>query len=85
MDELNRCYSEMQQELGDRYGPTKLLFDNILNIRELRPYECAWLLPGGLVHLKVNTRKGEPIALWYFSPELSQQVLVGRESFTAQR
>jgi hypothetical protein len=85
MDELTQCYREMRQELADRYGPTRLLFDNILNIRELRPYESAWLFPGGYVHLKVDTRKGEPIALWCLSRELSQQIFGDRESVTAQR
>jgi hypothetical protein len=83
MDELKTCYSKMQQELGNRYGPTELPFDNILNIRELRPYESAWLLPSGYVHLKVDTRKGEPLALWYFSRELSRQVFGERDPVTA--
>jgi hypothetical protein len=84
MEELNRCYNEMRQELVDRYGPTRL-FDTILSVRELRPYESSWHLPGGYVHLKVNTRQGEPVTLWYSSPELSRQLFGDRESYTAQR
>jgi hypothetical protein len=71
MDELMRCYSEIRQELRDRYGPT-WLFNGI--IKELRPYECSWHLPGGYVYLKVNTRTGDPVTLWYSSPELSRQL-----------
>jgi hypothetical protein len=86
MDELNRCYNEMQQVLLDRYGPAELLqFDNIQNIRDLRPYESAWGLSGGYVHLKVNTRKGEPLALWFSSRELSRQLFGDRKPATAQR
>jgi hypothetical protein len=82
MDELTRCYGEMRQELRDRYGPT-WLFNGM--IKELRPYECSWHLSGGYVYLKVNTRTGEPVTLWYSSPELSQQLFGDRESYTAQR
>ena len=71
LDQLMLCYSQMRQELRDRYGPTSL-FNGI--IRELRPYECSWELPGGYVHLKVNTRLGDPVTLWYSSPELSKQI-----------
>jgi hypothetical protein len=85
MDELNRCYSELQQELWDRYGPTKLLLDTIQNIRELRPYESAWLRPGGCIHLKVNTRQGEPVSLWYLSRELSRQLFGDSESVASQK
>ena len=75
----------MQRELGERYGPTELHFDNILNIRELRPYESAWLIPGGYVHLKVDTRQGEPLALWCLSRELSRQIFGNGKSAAAQR
>jgi hypothetical protein len=80
-DHLIRCYSEMQTELRNRYGPT-LLFEGI--IRELRPYESSWNLPGGFVHLKVNARIGEPVTLWYSSPELTKQ-LFGDRPVTARR
>ena len=82
MDELMRCYSEVRQELRDRFGPTSL-FNGIL--KELRPYECSWDLPGGYVYLKVNTRMGDPVTLWYSSPELSRQIFGEREPVTAKK
>ena len=81
MDELMQCYNEVRQELRNRFGPT-VLFDGI--IRELRPYECSWNLPGGYVYLKVNTRQGDPVTLWYSSPELTRQVF-GDKPVTAKK
>ena len=72
MDELMRCYNDLRKELRDKFGPT-ILFDGI--IRELRPYECSWNVPGGYVYLKVNARKDEPVTLWFSSPELTKQML----------
>jgi len=72
MDETIRCYEELQQELLARYGPTQV-FDRIT--RELRAYASTWNLPGGLVRLRVNTRQGDPVTLWYSSPKLTRQVL----------
>jgi hypothetical protein len=82
MDELMRCYSEIRQELRDRFGPT-YLFDGI--IKELRPYESSWNLPGGYVYLKVNTREGDPVTLWYSSPELTKQVFGDTQPVTAKK
>ena len=82
LDELMRCYNEMRQELRDRFGPTNL-FNGI--IREPRIFECSWHLPGGYVYLKTNTRTGDPVTLWYSSPELSRQLFGDRQSYTAQR
>jgi hypothetical protein len=79
MDQLMRCYTVMRQELLDRYGPTQL-YDIIS--RDLRPYESSWNLPGGYVYLKVNTRQGEPVTLWYFSPELTKQLFGDTNSRT---
>ena len=84
LDEIKKCYSELRQELLDRHGPT-VLYDIIHSARELRPYESSWHLPGGYVYLKVNTRTGDPVTLWYSSPELTRQLLGDRESVTAQR
>lgn len=70
-DELMRCYREIQQQLRDRYGPT-ILFDGI--IREMRPYESSWNLPGGYIHLKANTRRNDPVTLWYSSPALTKKM-----------
>jgi len=71
MEELMRCYSQIQGELLEQFGPTKL-FDGI--IREMRPYESSWNLPGGYVYLKVNTRQNEPVMLWYSSPALTKRL-----------
>jgi hypothetical protein len=73
LDELMRCYNETRQTLRDLYGPTQL-FDGI--IKERRPYECSWALPGGYVYLKVNTRvDNAPVTLWYSSPALTKKLL----------
>jgi hypothetical protein len=81
-DEDIRCYSGLRQELRDRYGPT-ILFDGI--IRELRAYECSWELPGGYVYLMVNARQGDPVTLWYSSPELTRQVFGKKDPVTAKK
>jgi len=73
LDHLGRCYSALRKELHDRYGPTQLFYPGV--IRELRLYECSWNLPGGYVYLKTNTRQGEPVSLWYSSPEFTKQFL----------
>ena len=72
MEEHIKCYSEMRQELRNKYGPTSL-FDGIIN--ELRAYESSWTLPGGYIHLKVNTRLGDPVTIWYSSPGLTEKLL----------
>jgi hypothetical protein len=71
LDDLMKCYREVQQELLNRYGSTRLC-DGIM--RELRPYESSWNLEGAYVYLKVNTRQGEPVTLWYSSPALTKQL-----------
>jgi hypothetical protein len=71
LDELMQCYTETQQRLLEQFGPT-VLCDGI--IREMRPYETSWNLDGGYVYLKVNTRRGEPVTLWYSSPALTKQL-----------
>jgi hypothetical protein len=82
MDEDIRCYSGLRQELRDRYGPT-ILFDGI--IREMRAYECSWTLPGGYVYLMVNARQGDPVTLWYSSPELTRQIFGKNDPVTARK
>ena len=72
LDDLMKCYTETQRRLLAQYGPTTLR-DGI--IRERRPYETSWNLAGGYVYLKVNTRLGEPVTLWYSSPALTKQLL----------
>ena len=69
LDELMKCYSTVQKELYEKHGPT-ILFDGI--IREMRPYESSWNLKNGYIYLKVNTRRNEPVTLWYSSPALTR-------------
>ena len=71
LDELTRCYKDLQKELLEKYGPT-VLCDVI--IKEMRPYESAWNLKNGYVYLKVNTRLNEPVTLWYSSPSLTKSL-----------
>ena len=80
--ELMRCYNELQKELLERYGPTRL-FEVIL--RELRPYETSWDLPSGYIYLKINTRWwNEPVSLWISSPELTRR-LRGADNLAGNR
>jgi hypothetical protein len=72
LEELMRCYTDIQTELLERYGST-LLCD--LMYREMRHFETAWELPSGYVHLRVNTRHNEPVTLWYSSPALTRRLL----------
>ena len=71
LDELRRCYVEVQTDLVAQYGPTPL-FDGML--REMRPYETSWNLPDGYIYLKVNTRWNDPVSLWFSSPELTRRL-----------
>jgi len=74
LDELMKCYTDVQRELLEKYGPTNLR-DGI--IKELRPYETSWNnLSTGYVYLKVNTRQNEPVTLWFSSPALTE-ILTG--------
>jgi hypothetical protein len=72
LDELMKCYLDIQKDLLNRFGPTTLC-DGI--IKERRPYETSWRLESGYVYLKVNTRENEPVTLWYSSPALTKQML----------
>ncbi|GHV94846.1 hypothetical protein AGMMS50293_11660 [Spirochaetia bacterium] len=72
LDELMKCYLDIQKQLVNQYGPT-VLMDGI--IREMRPYETSWNLESGYIYLKVNTRKNEPVTLWYSSPALTKRLL----------
>ncbi|MCL2804832.1 MAG: hypothetical protein FWD26_02725 [Treponema sp.] len=72
IEELMKCYTDMQNELKAQFGPT-LLYEELL--REMRPYETSWNLPTGYVYLKINTRWwNEPVTLWYSSPELTKKL-----------
>ena len=72
LDELMKCYTDVQKELMDKFGPTNLR-DEIL--KERRPYETSWKnLATGYIYLKVNTRQNEPVTLWYSSPALTAKL-----------
>ncbi|MDR2159369.1 MAG: hypothetical protein LBP23_04800 [Treponema sp.] len=71
LDELMRCYRELQRKLIDRYGPSPLM-DEML--REPRPYNSSWHTAEGSIHLKVNTRRNDPVTLWYSSPALTRKL-----------
>jgi hypothetical protein len=72
LDELMNCYTAVQKELLEKFGPTNLC-DGI--IKEMRPYETSWKnLSNGYVYLKVNTRQNEPVTLWYSSPALTEKL-----------
>jgi hypothetical protein len=72
LDELMKCYTTVQKELLEKFGPTDLC-DGI--IKEMRPYETSWKnLNNGYVYLKVNTRQNEPVTLWYSSPALTEKL-----------
>jgi len=71
LDELMQCYTKVQKELLERYGPTNL---NDVIFKEMAPYETSWNLSGGYVHLKANTRRNEPVTLWYSSPSLTRRL-----------
>jgi hypothetical protein len=71
LDELMQCYTNVQNELIEQFGPT-ILCDRI--IKEMRPYETSWNLDSGYVYLKVNTRRNEPVTLWYSSPGLTKKL-----------
>ena len=72
LDELMKCYTDVQKELLEKYGPTNLR-DGI--IKEMRPYETSWNLSTGYVYLKVNTRQNEPVTLWFSSPALTKRLI----------
>jgi len=76
MDQLVKCYTEMQQDLRNRYGPTNL-YRGIQ--RELRDYECLWNVSGNYIHLKTDTRLGEPVKIFYLSSELAKLIMENRD------
>ena len=82
MDDIIKCYGTLQRELYNRFGKTNL-FEEI--IREMRPYESSWNLPGGYVFLMVNARQGVPVTLWFSSPELSKKIFGQTEPVTGKK
>jgi len=81
IEDIVKCYGGLQMELYNRFGRTNL-FDEC--IKELRPFESSWNLPGGYVYLMVNARQGVPVTLWYSSPELSKKIF-GHDPVTAKK
>ncbi|MCL2440126.1 MAG: hypothetical protein FWD14_00105 [Treponema sp.] len=73
LEELMRCYASVQKELVEQFGPTPPApagrYEELL--REMRVYETCWDLPSGYIHLKVNTRRSDPVTLWISSPALT--------------
>jgi len=73
LEDLMKCYDSVQKELVAMIGPTPPppagRYEELL--REMRVYETCWNLPGGYVHLKVNTRRSDPVTLWISFPTLT--------------
>ena len=75
-DELVTCYNNLKVELAEKFGPT-FLFDDIY--KEMAPYESSWNnLTSGYVRLKVDTRRNDPVTLWYSSPGLTERLGITR-------
>jgi len=71
-EERIQCYTNIRRELIERYGSTYLNDIFSSTFREMAPYESSWDLPDGYVHLKVDTRRNDPVTLWYSSPALTR-------------
>ena len=74
LEELQRCYTAVQDELVTQYGVAPPApagrYETLL--KEMRVYESCWDLPSGYIHLKVNTRKSDPVTLWISFPTLTK-------------
>ena len=71
-EERIQCYANIRRELLERYGSTHLNDIFSSTFREMAPYESSWDLPSGYVHLKVDTRRNDPVTLWFSSPALTR-------------
>jgi hypothetical protein len=71
-EERIQCYTNIRSELLARYGSTHLNDIFSSTFREMAPYESSWDLPSGYVHLKVDTRRNDPVTLWFSSPALTR-------------
>jgi len=75
-EEMMRCYTAVQTELVAQFGrtppPPAGRYEELL--REMRVYETCWNLPNGYVHLKVNTRRSDPVTLWISFPALTEML-----------
>ena len=74
LEEIMFCYDSVQKELVTHYGSTPPApagrYEPLM--REMRSYETCWILPGGYIHLRVNTRTGDPVTLWVSFPTLTE-------------
>ena len=81
LEELQKCYTAVQDDLVTQYGSTPPApagrYEKLL--KEMRAYESCWDLPSGYIHLKVNTRKSDPVTLWISFPTLTK-ILDGASS-----
>jgi len=80
LEELMKCYTAVQDDLITLYGsapPSAGRVEKLL--AEMRTYESCWELPSGYIHLKVNTRKSDPVTLWISFPTLTK-ILDGSSS-----
>jgi hypothetical protein len=73
LEELMMCYTAVQDDLIVQYGavppPPAGRYEKLLS--EMRTYESCWDLPSGYIHLKVNTRRSDPVTLWISFPTLT--------------
>jgi len=74
-EELMQCYTTVQGELLEKYGPTPVYYPIL---KEAFPYISYWDLGTGYVQLRVDTRRNEPVTLWYSSPRLTEMVFGNR-------
>jgi len=74
LEELQKCYTAVQDDLVKQYGATPPApagrYERLL--AEMRTYESCWDLPSGYIHLKVNTRRSDPVTLWISFPRLTK-------------
>ena len=74
LEEIMICYDSAQKEITAQYGlppaPPAGRYEELM--REMRAYESCWILPGGYIHLKANTRTGAPVTLWISFPTLTE-------------
>lgn len=69
LDELIQCYTNLQTELLEKYGDTVLRHPIF---KEPFPYESQWNhLRSGNIRLRVDTRRNDPVTLWFSSPNLT--------------
>lgn len=69
--ERTKCYNDLQKELVEKYGEAHL-FDKIY--KEPAPYMSSWSLESGYIMLKIDTRKNDPVTLWFSSPKLTKTI-----------